>query len=109
IGSLDALGGQCIENSVGVRWYWSVVESNHHFMIFQRQRLCVLHAADALEISRADCKNAASAQCIRVASARLPSGCRRSYQTKNQKSHSTTHQALTSHRPLEAPDSIRRH
>src|SRR5262245_23087683 len=71
ISGFYAMGGQRVENSVGVGWYRPIVESNHHLMIFQRQRLGVLHGADAAEIAEADFEHAGCAQGIRVAGTRL--------------------------------------
>ena len=43
-------------------------------MVFERQRLRILHAADAGEVSRVDGEDAAGAKRIRIARARLCGG-----------------------------------
>ena len=50
IGRLHALRGQRIENGVGVGRYRAVVEGDDDLMVFERQRLRILHAADAGEV-----------------------------------------------------------
>ena len=54
IGDLHALRGQRVEDDVGVGRDRPVVEGDHDLMVGERQRLLVLHAADAAEVVRAD-------------------------------------------------------
>jgi len=61
-------------------------------MIIERQRLGVLHTADAREIARADGKNAAGSQRVWIARARLRCGRNESHQPKKQH-HYNAHQA----------------
>jgi hypothetical protein len=61
-------------------------------MIFERQRLCVLHAADALEVAWIDRENPAGTERVRIAGARLCRGRRAANQPKDKK-HYTAHKA----------------
>src|SRR5262249_59029211 len=69
IRGLHALGRQDVENFVAVRRDWPIIESEHDLMIFERQRLRVLHAADALEVAWIDRENPAGTQLVRIARA----------------------------------------
>ena len=71
IGGFHALRRQRIENEVGIGRQRAVVESDHHLMVVERQRLLVLHAADLAEFARADGEDAASAERVRIARARI--------------------------------------
>ena len=45
-GRLGAMGGENVEDLVGVFRQRTVVEGQHHLTIFKRQRLVILHGAD---------------------------------------------------------------
>ena len=53
-GRLHALRGEDVEHLVRVAWQRSVVEGQHHLVIAQRQRLCILHRADVRVFGRVD-------------------------------------------------------
>ena len=65
-------------------------------MIVERQRVGVLHAADTLDLVRADGENAAGAERIRVAGARLRYSRDEAKQPGKQH-HYTAHQAPRPH------------
>src|SRR5262249_38693264 len=46
-GGLHAFRRQRLEDAGGVGWQQTVVEGEHHLVVFERQRFVVLHAADA--------------------------------------------------------------
>jgi hypothetical protein len=52
----------------------AVIEGDHHLMVVERQRLLVLHAADLAEFAWADGKDAAGAERVWIARARLRRG-----------------------------------
>jgi hypothetical protein len=45
-GRLGAMGGENIEDLVGVFRQRTVIESQHDLVVFERQRLVILHGAD---------------------------------------------------------------
>ena len=69
VGDLHALRGQRIENDVAIGRQRAVVEGDHHLMVVERQRLLVLHGADAAELARVDGEDAAGAERLRMARA----------------------------------------
>src|SRR6185503_7199407 len=74
IGGLHALRGERFEDGVGVGRDRAIIEGNDDFMVFERQRLRILHAADAGEVTRVDDENATGAKRIRIARAWLCGG-----------------------------------
>src|SRR5262249_12081024 len=52
---LHTLRSQCIEHARGVRRYWSIVEGEHHLMIFKGQRLCEIVGAHMGIFERVHC------------------------------------------------------
>ncbi len=71
IGRLHALRGERVENDVRVGRDRAVVEGDHDFMIVERQRLRILHAADAGEFSRSNRQRPAGPERVRIARAEL--------------------------------------
>jgi len=67
ISRLHALRGERIEDEVAVGRQRAVVEGDHHLMIGERQRLLVLHAADAREFVRTDGEHARGAERVAMA------------------------------------------
>ena len=59
-GCLHALRGEDVENLVAVARQRAVVEGQHHLVIPQRQRLGILHGADARMLARIDHQRARS-------------------------------------------------
>jgi hypothetical protein len=94
IGRLHAFRGECIEHRVGVGRDRAIIEGDDDFMIFERQRLRILHAADAGEVGRIDSQDAAGAKRIRIARARLCGGCSTASKKTKCKNQYATHQAL---------------
>jgi hypothetical protein len=66
---LHAMLGQHVQHAVGVGRHRPVVEGQHDLLVLQRQRLLVLHAADAREFVRVDRHHAAGAERVRIAGA----------------------------------------
>src|SRR6185295_40741 len=84
--------GQRIENGIRIRGDGAVIKSDDNFMIVERQRLGILHAANTLELAWADGKNAARAERVRAAGARLRCGRNKAKQP-NEQHHYNAHQA----------------
>jgi hypothetical protein len=74
VGDLHAFRRQRVEDSVGIGRQRTVIESNDHLMVVERQRGPVLHAANARQSRRIDRNRPAGAQGIRVARARVGHG-----------------------------------
>ena len=65
IGRLDAFGGEDVENLAGVGRNRPVVEGEHHFPVDKRQRLRIVHRADADMLAGIDDDGAAGAERVR--------------------------------------------
>ena len=76
-GRLDALVVEHLEDLVGIFRQRTVVEGQDHFMVLQRQRLAVLHGADARMLARIDHEGAGGAERVRMAGAFGRKGRRR--------------------------------
>src|SRR5262249_9893720 len=59
---LHAFGGERVEDAVGVGRQRAVVEGQHHLVVVERQRLAILHGADARMLVRVDGDGAAHAE-----------------------------------------------
>ena len=68
-GRLGAMGGENVEDLVGVFRQRSVIESQHHLVVFERQRLVILHGADDGVRARIDHDGARCADSVRMAGA----------------------------------------
>ena len=68
-GRLYAFAGKDIEDVIGAGRQRAVVEGEHHLMVFERQALAVLHAAEQGMLKRVDHDGAAGAERIRIARA----------------------------------------
>ncbi|MHC2265920.1 hypothetical protein ACVILJ_001303 [Bradyrhizobium diazoefficiens] len=66
-GRLDALVGEDLEHLVGIFRQRTVVEGQDDLVILQRQRLAVLHRADARMLVRIDHEGAGGPERVRVA------------------------------------------
>ncbi len=66
---LHAFAGQRVEHMVGAGRQRAVVEGEHDLMVFERQALAVLHAAEAGMLDRVDHDGATGPERIRIARA----------------------------------------
>src|ERR1700746_1089710 len=53
---LDALGGENVEDLVGIARYWPVVESKYDLLIGKRHGHCLAHCSDPGILARIKCK-----------------------------------------------------
>ena len=68
---LHALGGEDIEDLIGVGRQRAVIESEDDLLVGERERVGILHAPDALQLRRIDGKHAARSQRVRISGASL--------------------------------------
>lgn len=71
ISRFHTLGGERVEDDVRVWRDRPVIEGDNHLMIFERQHLLVIQAADPIKFGWADSENAARAERVRIVRARL--------------------------------------
>ena len=62
-----AMLGQHVEHAIGVWRHRAVVEGQHDLLVFERQRVGVLHRADARKLARVHRHHPAGAERIRIA------------------------------------------
>ena len=63
---LDALRGEDVEDLIGIRRQRAVVEGDDDFLVVQRQRVRILHAAELLVVAEIDRQHAAGAERVGI-------------------------------------------